>query len=142
MSFLTFKVGGHLGGIALSCIQEVYGDATLTKVHHGPSWVGGYTSLHGQVYLAVDLGKLVGFGPRTEGQSIFLAVKPTVCDRLGLLVEGPVNVAEISLVEAIPYTPPTEETKARNLIKGLYLTHLGPCFIFDLTTFGLSLGVF
>lgn len=93
----TFRLGTQLFGVDVADVKEVNPETTLTRIHHAPPQVQGYVNLRGQIYLVLDLRRLLGLPAGSLGQESRLVVfKPSVGDSLAGLVD---RIGDIVAVE-------------------------------------------
>jgi purine-binding chemotaxis protein CheW len=87
-SFCTFRVDGRLYGVDILDVKEVTAETTCTHVAHAPDEVLGLVNIRGHIFLALDLGRLLGL-PATEvtPRSRLLLFKPTVGSAFGVVVD-------------------------------------------------------
>jgi purine-binding chemotaxis protein CheW len=85
---VTFWLAGRLHGIDVADVKEVNPETTFTPVHHAPPAVLGYVNLRGQIYVVLDLRRLLALEPATLGpDSRLVILKPHVGDSLAVLVD-------------------------------------------------------
>ena len=61
--YCTFRLGGHLFGVAVETVQEVLRQQELTRVPLAPGAVSGLINLRGQIVITVDLRHQMGLPP-------------------------------------------------------------------------------
>ena len=59
--FCTFRLDGHLYGVDVLDVKEVTTATTATPISHAPDEVMGLVNIRGQIYLALDLRRLLGW---------------------------------------------------------------------------------
>jgi len=87
--FCTFTVGGHLFGVDIHDVREIKDEFTITPVHHAPLEIKGLTNIRGQVYLALNLRKILQMNKNKEkNENRLILFKPTISQNLfGILVD-------------------------------------------------------
>lgn len=101
--FCTFFLGGHLCGVDILDVKEVYPEAVFTNVHHAPEHVRGFVNIRGQIHLVLDLRRILGMEPReVDGRTRLLLFKPSVGEAFGIVVDriGDVVEVEEKLIES------------------------------------------
>lgn len=137
--FCTFRLGDQLFGVDVADVKEVNPETTLTRIHHAPPQVLGYVNLRGQIYLVLDLRRLLGLPAGPIGpESRLVIFKPRVGDALAGLVDriGDIVAVQPSRIElrgplrdAVEIQSPNPETEeegpAPMLDGGLERVHTG-----------------
>jgi purine-binding chemotaxis protein CheW len=94
---VTFRLGEALYGIDVRLVQSVNVPPPLTPVPHAAAAVRGCANLRGQVYLVLDLRRLLGMGAWEPGPSGRLILfKPALGDPFGVLVDGVGDVVRLA----------------------------------------------
>ncbi len=95
--FCTFRLGDQLFGVDIADVKEVNPEITLTRIPQAPPQVLGYVNLRGQIYLVLDLRRLLGLpAGRVGPESRLLIFKASVGDSLAGLVD---RIGDIVAVE-------------------------------------------
>jgi purine-binding chemotaxis protein CheW len=85
---VTFRLGEALCGIDVRLVQSVAALPPVTPVPHAPPPVCGCANLRGQVFLVLDLKRLLGMGATEPGPAARLVLfKPALGDPFGVLVD-------------------------------------------------------
>jgi chemotaxis signal transduction protein len=121
--FCTFRLGNQLFGVDIANVKEVNTETSLTRIHHAPPHVLGCVNIRGQIYLVLDIRRLLGltsapFGP----DSRLLIFNPTVGDSLAGLVDriGDIVAVESARIEPWPQQQRGDEpVPADDLIEGI-----------------------
>ncbi len=86
--FCTFRLGDQLFGVDIGDVKEVNTETTLTRIHHAPAQVLGCVNLRGNIFLVLDIRRLLGLAPAGFGpDSRLLIFKPHVGDAVAGLVD-------------------------------------------------------
>jgi len=97
--YCTFRVAGRLFGVPIRDVREVTTETTCTRVPHAPPEVAGYVNIRGHIYLALDLRRLLGLPPGTNGHHRRLVLfQQGVGTSFGVLVD---EVGDIVTVEEL-----------------------------------------
>ena len=95
--FSTFRIQGRLYGIDIQDVKEVDAGIDFTPISHAPKQVKGYINIRGQIYLLLDLMRILGFEDQAvDGANRVILFKPEVGERFGVLVN---NIADIVAVD-------------------------------------------
>jgi purine-binding chemotaxis protein CheW len=95
--FCTFRVDGRLFGVDILDVKEVSAETTTTRVAHTPDEVLGLVNIRGNIYLALDLRRLLGMPAAVvTAESRLVLFKPSVGHSFGVVVD---EVAEIESVD-------------------------------------------
>ncbi len=117
--FCTFYLDGHMFGVKVEQVQEVFRYQEMTKVPLAPPEVRGLINLRGQIITAIDLRQRLGMAPLPEGKLPMNVVVRTKDGVVSLLVDEIADVLEVSedTYERPPETIPNE---VRQLVLGVY----------------------
>lgn len=95
--FCTFWVSDRQFGVDILDVKEVNRESSFTPIYHAPAEVRGYVNIRGQIYLILDLRKLLGLGSAVaERASRLVLFKPSVGESFGVLVD---KVGDVISVE-------------------------------------------
>jgi purine-binding chemotaxis protein CheW len=87
--YCTFRLAGRLFGFDIRAVKEVNTQTVFTPVPHAPAVVCGYVNLRGNIYLVLDLRRLLGMAPAAvTAASRLLIFKPAVGESFGVLVDA------------------------------------------------------
>lgn len=87
-TFCTFWVSDRQFGVDILDVKEVNLESSFTPIHHAPPEVQGYVNIRGQIYLILDLRRLLGFETNVAEQTSRLVLfKPSVGESFGVLVD-------------------------------------------------------
>jgi purine-binding chemotaxis protein CheW len=110
--FCSFWVGERLFGVDILDVKEVNTDMTFTPVFHAPPVVRGLINIRGQIYLILDLRRILGYEPddALAGKRIIL-FKPHIAEPFGILVDRigdviPARANQIETTVGDPSAPP------------------------------------
>ena len=67
--FVTVVTGGHLFGLRLERVRDVFVPRGLSPVPLAPPEVAGLLNLRGRIVTAIDLRRRLGFPPRADGST-------------------------------------------------------------------------
>jgi len=94
--FCTFRLDGHLYGVDVLDVKEVATATTATPISHAPDEVMGLVNIRGQIYLALDLRRLLGLpAARLTAESRLVLFKPFIGNAFGVVVDA---ISEIHTV--------------------------------------------
>ncbi len=116
--YVTFTLGGHLYGVAVSRVLEVLPSREAAHVPRAGADVAGLVNLRGQVVLALDLRSRLGLAARGEEQQMMVVVKLGQ-EPVALLVDQIGDVAEVDDVQ-FEAPPQTLTPGLRQVIRGAY----------------------
>lgn len=95
--FCTFRISGHLFGINILQVKEINQEATFTSIYHAPEEINGYVNIRGQIYLIMDLRRILGFPSKpVDRYSRVVLFKPEIGESFGVLVD---QVGDVVTVE-------------------------------------------
>ncbi len=97
IQLLTFQIAGRLFGIEISAAREVSPEVEYTPVFHAADEVKGLVNIRGQIYLVLDLHKILGytFAEKTD-DTRFIILKENVGESFGVIIDKVGEVVEIS----------------------------------------------
>ena len=94
---LTFQIAGRLFGIEISAAREVSPEVEYTPVFHAADEVKGLVNIRGQIYLVLDLHKILGYAPAEKTEDTrFIILKENVGESFGVIIDKVGEVVEIS----------------------------------------------
>lgn len=117
--FCTFYLGGLYFGMAVTKVQEVIRYQAMTPIPLAPRVVSGLINLRGQIVMAIDLRRVLGFDDRPPGALPMNVVVRTDEGAVSLLVDRIGDVIQVE-AEAFERVPDTLAGVARELILGAY----------------------
>ncbi len=117
--FCTFFLDGHMFGVEVEQVQEVFRYQEMTKVPLAPPVVRGLINLRGQIITAIDLRQRLGMVPLPEGKLPMNVVVRTKDGVVSLLVDEIADVLEVS-EEVYERPPETIPREVRKLVMGVY----------------------
>jgi purine-binding chemotaxis protein CheW len=86
--FCTFRANGLLFGVDMLDVKEVTTQTRSTNVPHTPDEVTGLVNIRGQIYLALDIRRLLGMeAAELTADSRLILFKPSVGSAFGILVD-------------------------------------------------------
>lgn len=115
----TFRLGPHLLGIDVESMREVLEHWIMTPVPLTPPCVLGVINLRGQITMAIDLRRRLGFPDRAAGLPQVSLVVHTADENVAFMVDGVGDVLEVSEEQFEP-PPETLMGESRDLIRGVY----------------------
>jgi purine-binding chemotaxis protein CheW len=117
--FCTFFVNKHFFAVPVQQVQEVIRYQEMTRVPLVPSVVRGLINLRGQIVVAFDLRRRLGFPDRPEGELPMNVVVRTGDGAVSFLVDEIGDVLEVG-EESFEVAPETLQGEARGLVRGVY----------------------
>lgn len=117
--FSTFRLDGLLLGVEVRRVQEVIRSQPMTRVPLASDTIEGLINLRGQIVTAIDLRRLFGLAPRSDGHRPTNVVVRNDDGGVSLLVDEVSDVVEIQ-DEAFEQPPETLKGVARELVLGIY----------------------
>lgn len=117
--FSTFRLDGLLLGVEVRKVQEVIRYQPMTRVPLAADTIEGLINLRGQIVTAIDLRRLFGLAPRSDGHRPTNVVVRNDDGGVSLLVDEVSDVVEIQ-DEAFEQPPETLKGVARELVLGIY----------------------
>lgn len=127
-TYCTFQLQGGLFGIDALAVKEISILPSLTPIPHAPSSVRGYVNLRGQIFLVLDLNRLLQLGETTLGFDMRLIVfRASLGDPCGILVDGIGDMVELSAdrIEKHQNTAPLCEKTAESLLQEELIAGVG-----------------
>jgi purine-binding chemotaxis protein CheW len=120
--YCTFRLAGRLFGFDIRAVKEVNTQTSFTPVPHAPPVVCGYVNLRGNIYVVLDLGRLLGLAPATvTADSRLLIFKPAVGESCGVLVDAIGDIVTLDGDRTEAWRPEEGEPLegARELVAGI-----------------------
>lgn len=115
----TFLIDGSVFGVPVSQVQEVLRYQPMTLVPLAPPVVRGLLNLRGQIVMAVDLRRRLGFATRPPADQPMNVVVRTADGVVSFLVDEIGDVIEVS-DSTLEKPPETLQGPARALIFGVH----------------------
>ncbi|MCB2014746.1 MAG: chemotaxis protein CheW [Sphingobium sp.] len=117
MKIVTFTLGGHMFGIAMTSLLEIREWAEPTPLPGVPHYVRGVTNLRGNVVPVVGLSERLGWAPsETHPRSCILVINIDG-KQAGLLVDEMNDIVNVNMAEIQP--PPELDGADTSMIAGL-----------------------
>ena len=117
MKIVTFTLGGHMFGIAMTSLLEIREWAEPTPLPGVPHYVRGVTNLRGNVVPVVGLSERLGWPPsETHPRSCILVINIDG-KQAGLLVDEMNDIVNVNMAEIQP--PPELDGADTSMIAGL-----------------------
>lgn len=117
MKIVTFTLGGHMFGIAMTALLEIREWEEPTPLPGVPHYVRGVTNLRGNVVPVVGLSERLGWPPSvTHARSCILVVNLDG-KQAGFLVDEMNDIVTVNLAEIQP--PPALDGADTSMIAGL-----------------------
>ena len=105
--FCTFRLGDQMFGVDITDVKEVNTETTLTRIHHAPPQVLGCVNLRGNIFLVLDIRRLLGLVPAAFGpDSRLLIFKPHVGDAMAGLVDQIGDIVAVDPGKIEPWRGP------------------------------------
>lgn len=118
MLLCTFLVGDLFLGVPIAQVREVLRPQALTPVPGASESVRGLMNLRGHIVAALDLGRTLGLGARTDTARLMSVVTRTREGDLSLLVDEIGDVIEAQEPFAAP--PETIPASVREVVCGVH----------------------
>jgi purine-binding chemotaxis protein CheW len=117
--FCTFFIDRQYFAVPVQQVQEVIRHLEMTSVPLVPSVIRGLINLRGQIVVAFDLRRRLGFPDRPENQKPMNVVVRADGETMSLLVD---EIGDVIEVEEDSAEPPPETLRAgmRELLHGVY----------------------
>jgi len=94
---LTFRIAERLFGIDISAAREVSSEVEYTPVYHVQDEIKGLVNIRGQIYLVLDLHKMLGYEFKEKTSSTkFIIFKENVGESFGVLIDKVGEVVQIN----------------------------------------------
>jgi purine-binding chemotaxis protein CheW len=117
MKIVTFTLGGHMFGIAMTSLLEIREWEEPTPLPGVPHYIRGVTNLRGNVVPVVGLAERLGWQPNeTHARSCILVVNLDG-KQAGFLVDEMNDIVTVNLAEIQP--PPELDGADTSMIAGL-----------------------
>jgi purine-binding chemotaxis protein CheW len=102
--YVTVTIGGHMFGLPIFRVQDVFVPVGLTRVPLAPPEVAGILNLRGRVVTAIDMRSRLDFGEREPGTPVMAIGIEFKGESYGLLVDAVGEVMQLhnSACEAKP----------------------------------------
>jgi chemotaxis signal transduction protein len=101
--FCTFQIADQLYGVDLLTVREINTETGFTRIAHASESIRGYVNIRGQIYLILDLRRMLGFESRTvDPGNRTVLFKDTVGPAFGVLVDRIGDVVETAESEIEP----------------------------------------
>ena len=102
--YVTVTIGGHMFGLPIFRVQDVFVPIGLTRVPLAPPEVAGILNLRGRVVTAIDMRSRLDFGEREPGTPVMAIGIELKGESYGLLVDAVGEVMQLhnSACEAKP----------------------------------------
>lgn len=124
--FCTFRISNRLFGVDILDVKEINTELSFTPIHHAPEEVRGLVNIRGQIYLVLDLRRVLGFSPGTAEESTRLILfKQSVGEAFGVLVDSIGDVVSVDRKQIEERrkqespAPSTEERRRADFGKGV-----------------------
>lgn len=114
--FCTFRLAGRLYGVSILDTKEVTTETACTPIAHAPKEVVGYVNLRGHIFLALDLGELLGIRRlETRSDRRLVIFKASVGPAFGVLVDevGDIVAVGSNDIESLAVDDPTQDVFGR-----------------------------
>jgi len=117
--FCTFLVEGEFFGVPVEQVQEVIRYQEMTRLPLVSPVIRGLINLRGQIVVAVDLRRRLGFTERPDGQLPMNVVVRIDDGAVSLLVDEIGDVLEVEH-NSFEHPPETLKAQTRELVRGVY----------------------
>ncbi|MEI8151317.1 MAG: chemotaxis protein CheW [Hyphomicrobiales bacterium] len=86
--YVTVTIGGHMFGLPIFRVQDVFVPERLTRVPLAPPEVAGILSLRGRIVTAIDMRMRLDLGARAAGAPVMAIGIELKGESYGLLVDA------------------------------------------------------
>ena len=117
--FVTVMIGGHLFGLPISRVQDVFVPDRLTRVPLAPLEVAGILNLRGRVVTAIDMRARLDLGMRQPGQPVMAIGIELKGESYGLLVDSVGEVMRLANSEC-EAKPANLDSRLARVAGGIY----------------------
>ena len=124
--FCTYYLGDMCFGVPVLSVQEVIRYQEMTQVPLAPRVVSGLINLRGQIVMAIDLRRRLGFDDRPDGQLPMNVVIRTEDGAVSLLVDEIGDVLDVN-EDAYEEPPETIDPSVRELLTGVFKLDVSYC---------------
>jgi purine-binding chemotaxis protein CheW len=98
VEYVTVMIGGHLFGLPISRVQDVFMPERMARVPLAPTEIAGVLNLRGRIVTAIDMHCRLRLGKREEGRQAMAVGIEFKGESYGLLID---SVGEVmKLVES------------------------------------------
>ncbi len=121
---LTFRIAERLFGIDISAAREVSSEVEYTPVYHVQDEIKGLVNIRGQIYLVLDLHKMLGYEFKEKTSSTkFIIFKENVGESFGVLIDKVGEVVQIDFesIKSIHSSNDSSSENANSKIENLTL---------------------
>jgi len=93
----TFQVADRCCGVRIEDVKEINTETNFTHTYHAGDDILGYSNIRGQIYLIMDIRKMLGFEPGSvSDKSRVILFKDSVGENFGILVDEVRDIVSIS----------------------------------------------
>ncbi|MGA2565546.1 MAG: chemotaxis protein CheW [Pseudolabrys sp.] len=86
--YVTAMIGGHLFGLPIVRVQDVFIPERLTRVPLAPPEIAGVLNLRGRIVTLIDLRRCFGLGRRGDGHAPMAIGVESRAESYGLLIDS------------------------------------------------------
>lgn len=94
--YITATIGGHLFGLPIARVQDVFKPERLTPVPLAPQEIVGLINLRGRVVTAIDMRCRLGLPPHKDGHAAMAIGIEFRAEAFGLLIDAVGEVLKLS----------------------------------------------
>jgi purine-binding chemotaxis protein CheW len=66
--YCSFYLSERLFGVDIKTVKEISSDFHVTRIYHAPKEINGYVNIRGQLFLVLDLKRLLGMNVTASGE--------------------------------------------------------------------------
>jgi purine-binding chemotaxis protein CheW len=108
--YCTLHSGLRVFGVPVLHMKEVTTETRVTPIPHAPDVIVGYVNIRGQIILALELRRLLGWDTSITSASdstpsCLVIFKPSIGPQMGLMVDRVGEVVSILPEQQEPYRP-------------------------------------
>lgn len=117
--YVTVTIGGHLFGLPIARVQDVFIPDRLTRVPLAPPEVAGILNLRGRVVTAIDMRTRLDLGARDASQAAMAVGIEMKGESYGLLIDAVGEVMQLPNAGCEP-NPANLDGRLARVAAGIY----------------------
>jgi len=117
--YVTMTIGGHMFGLPIFRVQDVFVPVGLTRVPLAPPEVAGILNLRGRVVTAIDMRSRLDFGAHKPGSPVMAIGIEFKGESYGLLVDAVGEVMPLAESERLA-KPANLDPRLARVASGVY----------------------
>ena len=128
--YVTAMIGGHLFGLPIVRVQDVFIPERLTRVPLAPPEIAGILNLRGRIVTLIDMRRRFGLGERAGGDAAMAIGVESRGESYGLLIDSVGEVLKLDEAAREPNPINLDERLAR-VSAGIYRLDGGLLIVVD-----------